>query len=197
MIAQRITGPLHLRDTMFNPPASLKPRIAAEEYQPSTGRGIVWGSVHDENAYCVGGVSGHAGVFSTAHDLGVLAQTLLDGGRYGHTRILDEDSVRLLFTNFNQAFPSDSHGLGFELDQRWYMDALNSPVTAGHTGFTGTSHRDRPAVEVVRHPADEPGAPEPQLGQQQPVAAGGGPGPGTRAAGASGGGQYRLVLRDR
>jgi CubicO group peptidase (beta-lactamase class C family) len=139
VIAERITGPLHLHDTMFNPPATLKPRIAAEEYQPSTGRGIVRGSVHDENAYCVGGVSGHAGVFSTAHDLGVLAQTLLDGGAYGHTRILDEASVRLLFTNFNQAFPGDSHGLGFELDQRWYMDALNSPVTAGHTGFTGTS----------------------------------------------------------
>jgi hypothetical protein len=139
VIAQGITGPLHMADSMFNPPASLRPRIAAEEYQPSTGRGIVWGTVHDENAYCVGGVSGHAGMFSTAHDLAVLAQALLNGGRYEHTRILSEDSVRLLFTNFNQAFPSDSHGLGFELDQRWYMDGLNSPVTAGHTGYTGTS----------------------------------------------------------
>ena len=71
-----------MSETMFNPPASLKPRIAAEEYQPWTGRGIVWGSVHDENAYCVGGVSGHAGVFSTANDLAVLAQTLLNGGQY-------------------------------------------------------------------------------------------------------------------
>jgi CubicO group peptidase (beta-lactamase class C family) len=139
VVAQHITQPLGLTDTMFNPPASLKPRIAAEEYQPWTGRGIVWGSVHDENAYCVGGVSGHAGVFSTAHDLAVLAQSLLDGGRYGHARILSEDSVRSLFTNYNQAFPGDAHGLGFELDQRWYMDALTSPVTAGHTGYTGTS----------------------------------------------------------
>ncbi len=70
VIAQSITEPLRMSETMFNPPASLKPRIAAEEYQPWTGRGIVWGSVHDENAYCVGGVSGHAGVFSTADDLG-------------------------------------------------------------------------------------------------------------------------------
>jgi CubicO group peptidase (beta-lactamase class C family) len=139
VIAQGITGPLHMADSMFNPPASLRPRIAAEEYQPSTGRGIVWGTVHDENAYCVGGVSGHAGMFSTAHDLAVLAQALLNGGRYGHTRILSPDSVRLLFTDYNQAFPDDSHGLGFELDQRWYMDGLNSPVTAGHTGYTGTS----------------------------------------------------------
>jgi CubicO group peptidase (beta-lactamase class C family) len=139
VVAQHITGPLHMTDSMFNPPASLKPRIAAEEYQPWTDRGIVWGTVHDENAYCVGGVSGHAGMFSTAHDLAILAQALLDGGRYGHAHILSPESVRLLFTNYNQAFPSDSHGLGFELDQRWYMDALNSPVTAGHTGYTGTS----------------------------------------------------------
>ncbi len=139
VVAERITRPLGLTDTMFNPPASLLPRIAAEEYQPWTDRGIVRGTVHDENAYCVGGVSGHAGVFSTARDLAVLAQTLLNGGEYGHARILSEASVRLLFTNFNQAFPSDSHGLGFELDQRWYMDGLNSPVTAGHTGYTGTS----------------------------------------------------------
>lgn len=138
VVAENITQPLGMSDTMFNPPASLKPRIAAEEYQPWTNRGIVWGTVHDENAYCVGGVSGHAGLFSTTHDLSILAQTLLNGGRYGHVRILDEDSTRLLFTNQNQAFPGDSHGLGFELDQRWYMDALNSPVSAGHTGYTGT-----------------------------------------------------------
>jgi CubicO group peptidase (beta-lactamase class C family) len=139
VVARRITGPLGLTDTMFNPPASWQPRIAAEEYQPSTGRGIVWGTAHDENAYCVGGVSGHAGIFSTARDLAVLAQALLNGGRYGHARILSEPSTRLLFTDFNQAYPGHSHGLGFELGQRFYMDALSSPVTAGHTGYTGTS----------------------------------------------------------
>ena len=139
VIRQRITEPLQMSDTMFNPPASLKPRIAAEEYQPWTGRGIVWGSVHDENAYCVGGVSGHAGVFSTANDLAVLAQALLNGGQYQGTRILEEQSVRTLFTDYNQAFPTHAHGLGFELDQRRYMGALSSPVTAGHTGFVGTS----------------------------------------------------------
>jgi CubicO group peptidase (beta-lactamase class C family) len=139
VVAQHITQPLRMTETMYNPPASLKPRIAAEEYQPSTGRGIVWGSVHDENAYCLGGVSGHAGIFATARDLAVLAQTLLNGGRYRNTRILSEASVRSLFTNYNQAFPTHDHGLGFELDQRRYMGALSSPVTAGHTGFTGTS----------------------------------------------------------
>ncbi|MGH3318899.1 MAG: serine hydrolase [Streptosporangiaceae bacterium] len=139
VVRHRITAPLGMSDTMYNPPASLKPRIAATEYQPWTDRGMVWGSVHDENAYCLGGVAGHAGVFSTAHDLAILAQTILNGGRYGHTRILSTDSVRALLTDFNTAFPGHEHGLGFELNQRWYMDALSSPVTAGHTGYTGPS----------------------------------------------------------
>lgn len=139
VIARTITRPLGMSETMYNPPASLKPRMAAEEYQPWTGRGIVWGAVHDEDAYCVGGVSGHAGVFSTAKDLAVLAQTLLNGGVYKGARILSEESVLQFFTDYNQAFPTHAHGLGFELDQRRYMGALSSPVTAGHTGFVGTS----------------------------------------------------------
>jgi CubicO group peptidase (beta-lactamase class C family) len=139
VVRDQITAPLGLHDTMYNPPASLWPRVAATEYQPWTGRTMIQGTVHDENAYCLGGVAGHAGVFSTAHDLAVVAQTILNGGRYGHTRIMGTDAVRQLMTNFNTAFPGDDHGLGFELNQRWYMDALSSPVTNGHTGYTGTS----------------------------------------------------------
>lgn len=139
VVGENITGPLGMDSTMYNPPKSLRRRIAATEYQPWTDRGMVWGSVHDENAYCLGGVAGHAGMFSSAHDLAVLAQTLLDGGKHGDTRILDEDSVRQFFTNYNTEFPGHQHGLGFELAQRWYMDALTTPVTAGHTGYTGPS----------------------------------------------------------
>ncbi|HEX6446079.1 MAG TPA: serine hydrolase [Streptosporangiales bacterium] len=139
VVRDQITAPLGMHDTMYNPPKSLWPRVAATEYQPWTGRTMIQGTVHDENAYCLGGVAGHAGVFSTAHDIAVLAQTILDGGTYGNTRILDPGYVRLLMTNYNQKFPGDSHGLGFELDQRWYMDGLSSPVTMGHTGYTGTS----------------------------------------------------------
>lgn len=139
VVRKHITRPLRMHDTMYNPPARLKPRIAATEYQPWTDRGMVHGTVHDENAYCLGGVAGHAGVFSTAHDLAVLAQTVLNGGRYGHARILSRHSVRSLLTNFNQKFPGNEHGLGFELSQRWYMDGLTTPVTAGHTGYTGPS----------------------------------------------------------
>ncbi|CAM5704182.1 Putative D-alanyl-D-alanine carboxypeptidase [Streptomyces tendae] len=99
----------------------------------------MWGEVHDENAYSLGGVAGHAGVFSDAWDLAVLARTLLDGGAHGRERILRPESVELMFTDFNTAFPGDEHGLGFELYQHWYMGAMATPRTAGHTGFTGTA----------------------------------------------------------
>jgi CubicO group peptidase (beta-lactamase class C family) len=139
VVRDDITGPLRMRGTMFNPPASLRSRIAATEPQPWAGRPMIRGEVHDENAWSLGGVAGHAGLFSTAHDLAVLAQTLLNGGRYGGSRILEEDTVRVMLANENEEFPGDSHGLGFELDQRWYMEGMSSPVTFGHTGFTGTS----------------------------------------------------------
>lgn len=137
VVADRITRPLGMTDTGYNPTAV--DRTAATEYQASPPRGVVRGEVHDENAWSLGGVAGHAGVFSTAGDLAILSQTLLNGGRYGDARILSPASVRLMVTDLNQAFPGDAHGLGFELDQRWYMDAMSGPRTAGHTGYTGTS----------------------------------------------------------
>jgi CubicO group peptidase (beta-lactamase class C family) len=139
LVADGITGPLGMRDTGYNPDPALRPRIAATEFQSAPDRGMVWGEVHDENAWSFGGVAGHAGVFSTARDLAVLAQTLLNGGSYGGERVLSRASVQSMITNENTAFPGDDHGLGFELDQRWYMGGLASPRTAGHTGYTGTS----------------------------------------------------------
>jgi CubicO group peptidase (beta-lactamase class C family) len=139
LVRERISDPLKLKDTGYNPDPSLKPRIAATEFEVSPPRGMVWGEVHDENAWSLGGVAGHAGIFSTAPDLSVLAQTMINGGTYAGHRILAADSVRKMTTNYNAAFPGNSHGLGFELDQRWYMSGLASPTTAGHTGYTGTS----------------------------------------------------------
>ncbi|MFI8189245.1 serine hydrolase [Streptomyces sp. NPDC085946] len=143
LLHDEITGPLGMRRTRYNPPASWRPGIAATEdaRRPWSGldRGLVWGEVHDENAFGLGGVAGHAGVFSCAWDLAVLGRTLLNGGVHGRARILAPESVELLFTDFNTAFPGDEHGLGFELYQHWYMGAMATPRTAGHTGFTGTS----------------------------------------------------------
>jgi CubicO group peptidase (beta-lactamase class C family) len=137
LVRDDITRPLGLVDTGYNPPAAKLDRIAATEYQ--AGRGIVRGSVHDENAWSLGGVAGHAGMFSTARELAVLGQAILNGGAHAGGRILREDTVELMLTDFNQGFPGNSHGLGFELDQRWYMGALTSPRAAGHTGYTGTT----------------------------------------------------------
>jgi CubicO group peptidase (beta-lactamase class C family) len=139
LVAQRVTGPLGMKDTGYNPDPALRPRIAATEFQSAPARGMVWGEVHDENAWSLGGVAGHAGVFSTAQDMAVLAQAMLNGGTYGGDRILSPSNVEAMTTNYNVAFPDDAHGLGFELDQRWYMSGLSGPRTAGHTGYTGTS----------------------------------------------------------
>lgn len=143
LLHDEVTAPLGLRHTRYNPPASWRTRIAATEdaRAPWSGldRGLVWGEVHDENAFGLGGVAGHAGVFSNAWDLAVLGRTLLNGGTYGRAHVLRPESVELMFTDFNTAFPGDEHGLGFELYQHWYMGAMATPRTAGHTGFTGTS----------------------------------------------------------
>ncbi|TDO93298.1 serine hydrolase domain-containing protein [Enemella evansiae] len=136
-VAERITRPLGMTDTGYNP--TDKRRTAATEYQTAPPRGMVWGEVHDENAWSLGGVAGHAGVFSTAGDLAILSQTLLNGGSYNKNRILKPESVDLLTRNFNSKFPGNDHGLGFELNQRWYAEGLSAPKEAGHTGYTGTS----------------------------------------------------------
>ncbi|TKC14314.1 serine hydrolase domain-containing protein [Robertmurraya kyonggiensis] len=139
-VRENITEPLDMEDTMYNPPASLKKRIAATEYQAVPNRGLVWGEVHDENAWSLDGVAGHAGVFSTAKDLAKLAHIFINEGKYGGKRILKPETVELLLENQNAAFAGNDHGLGWELGQGWYMDALTEGTYSfGHTGYTGTS----------------------------------------------------------
>jgi CubicO group peptidase (beta-lactamase class C family) len=138
VVAERITGPLGMVDTGFNPPAEKLDRIAATEFQTAPPRGMVRGSVHDENAWSLGGVAGHAGIFSTAGDMAILAQTILNGGEYRGQRILRPETVTDMLTNHNEAFPGNDHGFGFELNLMRYMGALSGPRTAGHTGYTGT-----------------------------------------------------------
>jgi CubicO group peptidase (beta-lactamase class C family) len=142
LLGSIVTGPLGMIDTGYNPSHAKKHRIAPTEFETGEGsanRGLVWGEVHDENAWSLDGVAGHAGVFSTARDMARLGQMLLNGGTYAGHRILHEGTTELVFENFNERFPGDDHGLGFELDQIWYMGGLSGPQTAGHTGFTGTT----------------------------------------------------------
>lgn len=138
-VENHILSPLGLSDTLYNPSDALKSRIAATEYQPWTDRGMVWGSVHDEKAWALDGVAGHAGVFSSASDMNVFAQMLLNKGSYQGEQIVSEEAFDLMNTNWNEAFPDQEHGLGWDLNQDWYMDILAEEDTLGHTGFTGTS----------------------------------------------------------
>ncbi|MCD0446842.1 serine hydrolase [Glycomyces sp. A-F 0318] len=138
LVDELVCEPLGLKDTGYNPPDP--GRTAATEFQPWTGRGMVRGEVHDENAWAFGGVAGHAGVFATAWDLAVFGQMILNGGRYRGAEVLTESTARLVFTDQNAGMgESAARGLGWQLGQRWYMDAMSSPVTVGHTGYTGTS----------------------------------------------------------
>jgi serine-type D-Ala-D-Ala carboxypeptidase len=138
-VKENITEPLNMKDTMYNPPESLRYRIAATEYMPWTNRGIVWGQVHDEKAWSLDGVAGHAGVFSTAKDLAILAHMFLNEGSYGGKQILKPETVELLVENQIPEFPGDDHGLGWEMSQMWYMEGLSEASSLGHTGYTGTS----------------------------------------------------------
>lgn len=141
-VRDHITGPLGMHETMYNPPKELLPRIAATEYQPWMGAGIVRGRVHDENAAALGGVAGHAGVFATAHDLMILARMMLGGGRYGDARILRAETIQDMFTDRIAEVTGaggERRGLGPELAAWFYHSGLTSPFSGGHTGFTGTS----------------------------------------------------------
>ncbi|MBM7588823.1 serine hydrolase [Brevibacillus fulvus] len=148
-VEQQIVEPLGMSDTMYNPPERLKKRIAATESQPWTNRPMVWGQVHDEKAWSLDGVAGHAGVFSTARDLAVFAQMMLNKGTYKGQQILSKQSVKLMMENQLPQFPGDDHGLGWELNQGWYMDALGDAFSMGHTGYTGTSIVVSPNNETI------------------------------------------------
>ncbi len=137
LVRDGITAPLGMADTGFiTQLGHVAPdRFAATEIEDDTGRGLVRGQVHDENAWSLGGVAGHAGIFSTADDLLRFAQVFTGDD----PRILNADSVIVMTTNLNPDLPNDSHGIGFEIDQPRYMGGLSGPRTIGHTGFTGTS----------------------------------------------------------
>lgn len=148
-VNKEITTPLKMTDTMYNPPSKLRERIAATEDQPWTNRDLVWGEVHDESAWSLEGVAGHAGVFSTAGDLAKLAHMFLMEGRYGGKKILEPETIRLLTENRIPQFSGDDHGLGWELQQGWYMDGLSGAMSYGHTGYTGTSIVVNPANQTI------------------------------------------------
>ncbi len=133
-VRERVFNPLGMYDTGFLPPDSVHGRVAPTEVSPPRGYPLQ-GQVHDENAYAMGGVAGHAGLFGTADDLAVFAQMMLNGGVYQGTRIISDSTVRL----FTQR-AAGSRALGWEMAEgRHGAGEYLSPSAYGHVGFTGTS----------------------------------------------------------
>jgi CubicO group peptidase (beta-lactamase class C family) len=135
-----------MTETMFKPPPTLLSRIAPTEIDPLRG-GLVRGKVHDERAYYLGGVSGHAGLFSSANDLSIYARILLNGGSADGKTIVSTAALRR-FTAYADSTFSD-RGLGwqkptitgmkFHTAGAWGSSTRVSTAAFGHTGFTGTS----------------------------------------------------------
>ena len=133
-LERSVFAKLGMTDTHFRPDAMSSVRIAPTEIAPPRGYPLR-GEVHDENAYALGGVAGHAGLFSTADDLSVFAQMMLDGGVYNGVRIVSDSAVALFTKRAagHRALGWDTCDGGAGCGQ--YM----SERAFGHTGFTGTS----------------------------------------------------------
>jgi len=154
-LAERAWRPLGMDDTGFRPPAARAVRIAPTEVDTIFRHTHVHGVVHDENAYAMGGVAGHAGLFSTAYDLAVFAHTLLNGGvapacvpasepglicphpRAEDLRLVDEGTLHAFTRRWDE---TASRALGWDTPSGTSSAGdYFGPRAFGHTGFTGTS----------------------------------------------------------
>lgn len=132
---QNIFAPLGMTETGFLPSESLRQRSAATEQRE--GRWMC-GEVHDPRAYLLGGVAGHAGLFSTAEDLAIYGQMVIQNGQYAGTQILPADVVAQMTTPHRVS--SGMRGLGWDMRTGYSSNRGDrlSPRAVGHGGFTGT-----------------------------------------------------------
>jgi uncharacterized protein YbbC (DUF1343 family) len=154
---ERIFEPLGMRDTAFNPHASLVPRIAPTENctrygWPCQGPDMTMlrGFVHDPTARRMGGVAGHAGLFSTAADLATFCRMLLNGGSHDGARILSPLAVEKMTSAATPDLELNTRGLGWDIDSTFSANRgeLLPIGSFGHTGFTGTSIWIDPTTEM-------------------------------------------------
>jgi uncharacterized protein YbbC (DUF1343 family)/CubicO group peptidase (beta-lactamase class C family) len=164
-VREHVFLPLGMKETMFNPPASLVPRIAPTEActpfgypcQPAVSTverasdmQMLRGVVHDPTARRMGGVAGHAGIFSTAADLTLYCRMLLGGGAIGSARILAPLTVGRMTSPATPAGEANVRGFGYDVDSSYAANRGEFfPLGSfGHTGFTGTSIWIDPATRV-------------------------------------------------
>lgn len=139
LFQQYIGQPLGLDDTTYRLSAAQSERTAFTEWDPVERR-FLQGVVHDENARALGGISGNAGLFSTAADLGVFCRMILSGGQTHGETFLSEESLSLLQKNFSGS-NEEPRSIGWVLPspRRCSAGKHVSRRAIGHTGFTGTS----------------------------------------------------------
>jgi CubicO group peptidase (beta-lactamase class C family) len=135
--AATIFTPLGMNETIFRPGEKLKERTA-----PTVKRADHWliGEVHDPRAAALGGVAGHAGLFSTADDLAIFARMILGGGSYNGKRVLKAETVQLMTTARN--VPGGQRAYGWDVATSYSANrgtGFTRGQGFGHTGFTGTS----------------------------------------------------------
>ena len=154
-LQERLWNPLGMLETRYNPSPTLRPRIAATEIDTLYRNEMVWGTVHDENADAMGGVAGHAGLFSTAVDLSVFARMMLNGGvspacapdgvvgepcpvrRTNDQRLVDSAVLDEFTTRYDE---TSSRAIGWDTpSERSSGGDYVTNEAFGHTGYTGTS----------------------------------------------------------
>ena len=171
-LAGQVFEPLGMKDTGFRPSRALLPRIAPTEQDDTFRHMLVRGVVHDENAYVMGGVAGHAGLFSTARDLSVLAQLYLNHGSYRGKRLIKASTIALFETPQNMP-PGSSRALGWDTPTPGgFAGPLASPHAIIHTGFTGTSiyiDPDRDAFVILLTNRVNPTRNNALIGQARPA----------------------------
>jgi uncharacterized protein YbbC (DUF1343 family)/CubicO group peptidase (beta-lactamase class C family) len=154
---ERIFEPLNMKDTMFNPPAALTGRVAPTESCTRYGwpcqgpdMALLRGIVHDPTARRMGGVAGHAGLFSTSADLAIFCRMLLNGGTHQGTRVLSPLAVEKMTSAATSETEPNARGLGWDIDSSYSSNRgeLLPIGSFGHTGFTGTSIWIDPLTEL-------------------------------------------------
>lgn len=142
-LARRVFEPLHMDHTMYRPGTAWRGHIAPTQETSRRGHELR-GEVNDESAYLMGGIAGNAGLFSSAADLAVFAQMMLNRGELNGTRIVADSTVRLFTTKV-----ADNRALGWETANRVHgAGDLLSEHAYGHTGYTGTSIWIDPAKQL-------------------------------------------------
>jgi len=135
---EEIFDPLGMNHTYFNPPDSLKYKIAPTEIDNYWRHRLIWGEVHDETASLLNGVAGHAGLFSIAEDISKLINVILNEGILNGRQFIKPETVKLFTTKYSD---QSTRALGWDTKSKEKSTAgdLFSMSSFGHTGFTGTS----------------------------------------------------------